>query len=158
MCVEVRLLVCWIRQLFFFFLSLASSNFSAIKCKVIKFASKCFQVFEWQPIKKAKYYSFRIHVLDVEEISYLLTRIPASDLERKTKKNVFPSDFPTQRCYRYWNNNGSCQQRSVTFLCPGEPRVKIRVMVGACWWATSLAVAHASARSAVSHLPPTIKE
>lgn len=31
---------------------LASSNFIAITCKVIKFTSKRFQAFEWQPIKR----------------------------------------------------------------------------------------------------------
>lgn len=30
-----------------------------IKHKVVKFASKCFQVFEWQPLRKAKCYFFQ---------------------------------------------------------------------------------------------------
>lgn len=105
---EDRLLVSWIRQVKKlkknFFLALLAPSSSAVKCKVITFASKCFQVFEWQPVKQAEYYSFRIHVLDVEEISYLLARNSTLDFEKKTKKSVFPFEFPTGRCYRYGNS------------------------------------------------------
>lgn len=77
----------WTQLFSFFFFSalLAPASYLKLmhftKCKVIKFPSTCFQVFEWQPVKKAKYYSFRIHVLDVEEISYLLAHILTSDFE-----------------------------------------------------------------------------
>ena len=76
----------WTAFFFFFFSALLAPTsylklMHFIKWKVIKFPSTCFQVFEWQPVKKAKYYSFRIHVFDVEEISYLLAHIPTSDFE-----------------------------------------------------------------------------
>lgn len=162
MCMEDRLLVSWIRQLKKLkknFFSLASSNSSAIKYRVITFASKCFQVFEWQPIKEAKYYSFGIHVLDVEEISYLLAHISTLDFEKKTKKNVFPIEFPTRRCYLYWNSSAS---KSEIFLCQGTPGVKIEALSGPFWKAGTDLIPQQPLTplppQAVSHLPPTLKE
>ena len=134
-----------------------------IKHKVVKFASKCFQVFEWQPIRKAKCYYFQNscpwcggNIIFTCMYSHLGFWV------KKQRKLFSPLNFPVEGVIFYWNNEGSCQQRRVICLCQVNQGLKwqrgiVRPLPWAGTWAESLQSLTALPPPAVSHLSPTIR-
>lgn len=113
------------------FFSPASSNFSLKMdafykiIKVVKFASKCFQALEWQPIRKQCYFFQNSVSLLWRKYHIYLHIFPPQILSRKWRKLFSLWVFCGKQLFSIGNNEGSCQQRRVIFFCRSKPRVKM---------------------------------